>query len=174
MIHSLLTKSRVFRKDQSGAAMVEFAIAIPCLLLVLALIIEGTRFSYAHQTAASGLRDATRYVARIAPEDPCNTADQGAANTQLQADFGARVDEIVEFRMGTQNESVLPGGVTVTDVTPTLRCKAVDYNATGISVVEVTATLNYQFIFGGAFGFFNERRDGFAFSISDQSRIFGL
>ena len=173
MIHSMLTKARAFKSEQSGAAMVEFAIAIPCLLLVLAIIIEGTRFAYAHQAAASGLRDATRYVARIAQENPC-LAGQAAGNTQLQADFDGRVDDIVNFRFGTVNESVLPGGVTVTDVTPVLRCKAVDYSTTDISVVEITATLEYEFIFGGAFDFFNDRRDGFAFSISDQSRIFGL
>lgn len=174
MIRLLTQKTRAFAKEQSGAAMVEFAIALPILLLVLAIIIEGTRFAYAHQAAASGLRDASRYVSRVAAQDPCDTVDQAAANTALQTQFGTRVSEIVQYRMGTQGETVLPGGITVTSVTPSLICKTVDYNGNGISVVEVTATLNVQLIFGGVFGIFNERRDGFTTSISDQSRIFGI
>jgi Flp pilus assembly protein TadG len=63
-----------FRSNQSGAALVEFAILLPLMFATFALIVEGGRLFWSYQNAITGVRDATRYVARVAPTDLCSAA----------------------------------------------------------------------------------------------------
>ena len=174
MIRTFIEKTRSFKEDKSGAAMVEFAIALPILLLVLAIIVEGSRIAYAHQAAASGVRDASRYIARLASDTVCDTADVAGANTALQTQFGTEATNIVSARLGDPTEAVLPGGVTIQSVTPALRCRAVDYSTADVSVVEVTVTLEIEFIFGGVFDIFGDELEPLTTQIADQSRVFGI
>ncbi|AML52377.1 TadE/TadG family type IV pilus assembly protein [Falsihalocynthiibacter arcticus] len=62
-----------FRRDERGTALVELAISLPFALLVFGMIIEGSRMLWAYQSAAAGVRDATRYLARIVPRDICTS-----------------------------------------------------------------------------------------------------
>ena len=61
--HHLL---RLARNDD-GVAIVEFAIALPMMLLVFAVIIEGSRLMIAYQSTIAGVRDATRYLSSVLP-----------------------------------------------------------------------------------------------------------
>ena len=111
MIRRVCDTLVAFRKANSGAALVEFAICLPLLLLVMAIIVEGTRITWTYQAAASGVRDATRMIARLAPDDICT----GTANI---GDFKTEATDIVQLRAGTTDEQILPTGVLVLDVTP--------------------------------------------------------
>ena len=160
-----------FLEDRSGAAMVEFAIALPLLLLVLAVVVEGSRIGWTHQAAASGVRDASRFIARIAESNICNDA---AAQSTFTDDYATDASDIVTLRVGSADEQILPGGVNVISVTPTVRCEAVTYNASGIPIVEVRARLEIEFPFGGVFDLFGDPLEPLTTEISDQSRIFGI
>ncbi|MCB2131090.1 MAG: pilus assembly protein, partial [Rhodobacteraceae bacterium] len=52
---------RLLRRDD-GAILVEFALALPILLIFFAVIVEGTRMMKNYHTAISGVRDATRFM----------------------------------------------------------------------------------------------------------------
>ena len=59
-------------RSESGAAVVEFAILLPLMLVVFGLIAEGGRLFWSYQNAITGVRDTTRHLARIAPADLCS------------------------------------------------------------------------------------------------------
>ena len=156
------------RTANSGAAMVEFAICLPLLLLVMAIIVEGTRITWTYQAAASGVRDATRMIARLAPDDICT----GTANI---GDFKTEATDIVQLRAGTAGEQILPTGVLVLDVTPSLNCVDVDYSTVDVAVVEIRATIQIAFPFGGVFALVGgELLDPITTQIADQTRVYGI
>ena len=66
-----------FRQSEAGATAVEFAILLPVMMVVFAAIVEGSRIYWNYQSAVSGVRDASRYLARITNADICG----GTANT---------------------------------------------------------------------------------------------
>ena len=70
--------------------MVEFAILLPILLLVFAVIVEGGRLMWSYQTVVAGVRDATRYVARAAPANICST---GGSLADIASDVGQQRTE---------------------------------------------------------------------------------
>ena len=172
MIHAVVDKLRTFRSDRSGAAMIEFAISLPILLLILAIVIEGSRIAWTHQAAASGVRDAARYIARLAPPTLCS--DTAANITQLETDFTGDATDIVAERVGSPDEQILPGGVVVIDVSPTIQCMNVDYSADDIPVVEVRVRLEISFPFGGVFDIFGDRLEPLVTEIWDESRVYGV
>jgi Flp pilus assembly protein TadG len=167
MIRRLVHKSRAFRDDHSGAAMVEFAISLPLLLLVIAIIVEGSRIAWTHQAAASGVRDAARYIARLAPSDICD----GAANI---LDYQTDANDIVVGRMGDPSDRILPSGVNVIQVVPDLDCADVAYSTDQVPFVEVYVDLEIEFPFGGVFGLIDEPLEPITTRIADRSRIFGI
>ena len=167
MICRPLHTLRAFRDDRSGAAMVEFAISLPFLLLVTAIVIEGSRIAWTHQAAASGVRDAVRYIARIAPSDICD-------GTVDIADYKTDATNIVAERTGSPDEQILPGGVTVLDVTPSLDCVDVDYSTVDVPVVEVRVQIQIAFPFGGVFDLFGDPLEPLTTEIADESRVFGI
>jgi Flp pilus assembly pilin Flp len=159
-------KTQKFWADRSGAAMVEFAISLPFLLLIVAIVIEGSRIAWTHQAAASGVRDAARYIARIAPIDICD----GTANI---ADYKDDATSIVALRVGSPVEQVVPGGVTVVDVTPSLECIEGDYRIEKIGIIEVRVEIEIEFPFGGVFDLFGDPLEPLTTEIADKSRVFG-
>ena len=62
---------KAFGKCDRGAVLVEFAIMLPVFLLTFAVIFEGGRMLWSYQATAAGVRDASRYLARISPETIC-------------------------------------------------------------------------------------------------------
>jgi hypothetical protein len=170
MIRSLAHRLRVFGKEHSGAAMVEFAISLPMLLLITAVVIEGSRITWTHQAVASGVRDASRYLSRISPPNLCDNATDV---DNYPTEYGAQAAEIVSARMSAPNAQVLPGGVDVISVIPSVDCVDVDYQVDDVAVVQVRARLQITFPFAGAFDFFGEPLAPWVTEISDESRIFG-
>lgn len=178
MIRSAQNFLRRFRKDASGAAILEFTIGLPLLLLVLAIIIEGSRITWIHQAAASGVRDASRYLARTQSAEICSGANFATqrATFNARADIDTRATNIVTRNVDF-SESILPNRVSVVDVDFELQCTTVTYsntNSARVPVIEVEVTLTIDFPFGGVFAFFGEPLQPLTTTISDETRMFGV
>lgn len=160
----ILSRLAAFRRGDGGAALVEFAVMLPILLLVFAVIIEGGRMMWSYQAAVSGIRDAARYLARAVPQDICSTGGSVAGYT-------AQLEDIV--RESISGDAIFPSGMSVTAVTPALTCQAGIYRISPAPVVEVTASLTITFPFAGVFALNGGSRGTINTTISDQSRVFG-
>jgi Flp pilus assembly protein TadG len=156
-----------FRRSQSGAALVEFGISLPLILIVAFGIIESMRLLWSFQAAVAGVRDATRYVARTAPENIC--ANRGSLD-----DWNARLFQIVNVSI--TGAAIFPEGVTLTGVTAALACPDdLNLRQDEVPVATVTANLTMQFPFSGVFRLAGG--DGWGTittSVVEEARIYGL
>lgn len=153
-----------FARDERGAALVEFAIILPMMLLLFAVIIEGSRMMISFQAAISGVRDATRYLSRVAPVDICSSGGSVAGySTQLQT--------IVS--QGISGNSVFPTAVTVNFVTPSFSCVAGTYRVSPAGVAQVTANVTITFPFAGLFPLTGGNLPQITTNVTDAARIFG-
>jgi len=157
------TLRRLIRND-SGAALTEFAILLPLILLIFAVIIEGGRLMWAYQSVNAGVRDAARYLARVAPADVC-------AGGSL-AGYQSTMETMV--RQSIDGNAYFPIGITVNSVTPSLSCVAGSFRVSPAPVAQVTANLTVTFPFASVFDFAGSSLGSVTTSISDQSRIFGI
>lgn len=155
---------RRFAADESGAQLVEFAIVLPVMLLVFAVIVEGARMMWSYQTVIAGVRDATRFLARVAPRNIC---DAGGDVTG----YAATLTGIV--RNASDGRSILPSGVTVTAVEPSLTCNAGTYRSDMAPIVTVRADVLVTFPFAGLFTLVGGDRPALQTSVTDQSRVYG-
>lgn len=156
-------------RDTRGAALVEFALALPILLLVFGVIVEGTRMMWSYQSAITGVRDATRYLARVVPSDICNTDPTGAS----LADHQAKLEQIVG---GDDDRNMFPSMITVDSVTPSLACEdgpTFPYRNNPAPVATVAAQMTISFPLGELFEFAGSRLPDVTTTVSDASRIFG-
>ena len=152
-----------FRKDQSGAALVEFAISLPLVLLIFACVIEGGRMVWAYQAASAGVRDAARYLARVAPRDICATGGSVAG-------YAATLKTIVEKDQA--GGSFFPTGMAVNSVTPSLSCITGSYR-NGAAIAQVSANISIAMPFSNVFTFAGQELAAVTATITDQSRIYG-
>lgn len=155
---------RRFARDESGAHLVEFAIVLPMMLLVFAVIVEGGRMMWSYQTVVGGVRDATRFLARIAPRDIC---DLGTGVEEYGETLGAII------RNANDGGAILPSGVSVTAVLPSLTCNEGDYRSDMAPIVTVRAEVEVTFPFAGLFGLVGASRPTLETSVTDQSRVYG-
>jgi len=155
---------RRFLRDDRGAALVEFALSLPLILVVFATVIEGGRMMWSYQTAAAGVRDAARYLARVVPSDICTTGGSVAGHT-------SRLTDIV--RQSINGDTLLPGGISIETVTPALRCVAGDYRVSPVPIVTVTATLTVTFPFAGIFDLAGDELNSLTAIIADENRVYG-
>ena len=154
-----------FLRDDSGAALVEFALLLPSLMLVLALSVEGGRTFWSYQTTVTGVRDAARYLSRVVGPDTClNAGSVSSWNTKL-------TDIVRKTEAGT---SLFPTGVTVSTVRATLTCTTGSYRGTKAGIATVTANLNITFPFAGVLAFVGITRGSVATQVVDQTRVLGL
>ncbi|WP_281842653.1 TadE/TadG family type IV pilus assembly protein [Sinisalibacter aestuarii] len=153
-----------FRRDERGAALVEFAIALPLVLVVFATIVEGSRLFWSYQATVAGVRDAARYVARVAATDSCSP----------EASFaGYKEDVELIVRNAMAQNSLFPSGVLVSDVEPELVCVDGDFRISPAPVAQVTATLAVTFPFAGVFALVGSSLGSITTTVTDQSRVFG-
>ncbi|WP_170786946.1 TadE/TadG family type IV pilus assembly protein [Ruegeria lacuscaerulensis] len=155
------------KRCESGAPMVEFALVMPLILLFLAVIIEGGRITWIHQSTSAGVRDASRMIARIAPLDLCETGTPGDFQ-----DLEDLATDIVETQL--DGSTVIPAGAILSDVSFACFERAGDYRLNPTSVVEVTADVRIDLIFGGIFDFFGDGVGALNFQVADQSRVYGV
>lgn len=153
-----------FARDDSGAALVEFALVLPVMLLFFALCIESGRTFWAYQAAIAGVRDATRYVGRTAPVDVC-------ANGGNIDGYQDRVTKIV--RETSDGRAIFPSSVTIDRVVPTLTCYGGNYHLALTPVATVTADMTITYPFAGIFGYFGVELPAARTSVADTGRVFG-
>ena len=157
-------KLNQYARCERGAMLVEFCMAMPVLLLFFVVIVEGGRIAWTYQSAAAGVRDAARMVARMAPDDLCTTG-AGVAN------YDPLVTQIVTNSLG--GASVIPTGATVVDVVPSLRCVSGAFRLDPSPIVEVRAEVSIDYLSGGIFGLFGDALGPLTTELADQSRVFG-
>ncbi|MEX0300880.1 MAG: TadE/TadG family type IV pilus assembly protein [Leisingera sp.] len=153
-----------FRNREDGAVLAEFAMMLPVMLLTFAVIIEGGRMMWSYQAAISGVRDAARYLARVAPQNICSA---GGSVAGYQSQLTAIVRESI------QGNTLFPASLNVTSVTPALSCHAGSYRVSPAPVVEIRANLTMTFPFSGIFTLNGSSRPVISTVIADQSRVFG-
>lgn len=153
-------------RNESGAALVEFAIVLPLLLILFASIVEGGRMMWSYQATVAGVRDAARYLARVAPLDICSS---GVAVSS----YSTTLLDIVRDAQG--GSGIFPAGITVNAVTPSLTCVTTEsLRITPSPVVQVTAELTVTFPFAAIFSAFGGSDLGtLNTTISDQHKVFG-
>lgn len=159
-------QTRRFAACECGAALVEFAIVLPILILFFAMTIEGGRMMWSYQTAAAGVRDAVRYVSRVAPVDICTTGGSLAG-------YASELQDMVETSIS--GSYIYPGGVTINSVTPTYVCVTGSYRNSPVAVARVTADITIDFPFGALFGYATgSALTGLNATLFDENRIFGI
>lgn len=152
------------KSDDRGAALVEFAILLPTLLLFFALIIEGSRTFWSYQAAIAGVRDATRFVARAEAVSVC---ENGATVARWESTVTGMV------RNTSDGARIFPPSITVTAVKPTLACIAGNFRRPVVPMVTVTATLHIDYPFAGLFRLAGLNLGPATTTIADTTRIYG-
>ena len=153
-----------FRRDEDGAALVEFGLSLPLVLVLFAAIVDGSRMLWAYQAVSAGVRDAARYVARVAPRDICTTGGSLVG-------FTARLNDIVtETAAGT---AFFPEGMAITSVTPSLTCVAGTWRDGTAPIAEVTAVIEIPMPFANVVAFAGGEITTITATVRDQSRIYG-
>ncbi|TNC59026.1 TadE/TadG family type IV pilus assembly protein, partial [Rubellimicrobium roseum] len=128
-----LSLFRRLARNEKGVALVEFAMLLPILVLLLGLTFESARIMWSYQSTIAGVRDASRYLGRMAPSNVCTAGGSLAG-------YNAQLLDIVTNRLGSTN-SVMPSGVTVTAVTSSLTCLAGTYRVSPAPVATVNASV---------------------------------
>ncbi len=158
-------RATAFHRDESGVAMVEFAIILPMLLLMFAVILEGGRMMWAYQATAAGVRDAARHLARISPETVC--VDGGNVN-------GSSAELLVMISKKSDGSGLFPPSVTIDSVQTGLRCVAGNFRVSPSAIVSVEADVTITFPFAGIFTLVGGSRPTFTATLEDEHRAFGI
>lgn len=164
---ALLERIRSFGRAEHGAALVEFGISLPLILVVSYGLIDSTRLLWSYQATIAGVRDATRYLARTAPGDIC---DAGPAI----ATFEPRLLEIVDSTIG--GDGIAPAGISITGLTATLDCvNSLNLRQPVVPVATVTADLSMEMPFTGVLTLIGGAGWGtITTAVQEQARVHGL
>lgn len=156
---------RKLLKDTAGAALVEFGVLLPSMILFFAVTVEGGRIFWGYQAAISGVRDATRYLARVAPSDICHTGGSVAIYQPILSDIvgGFEASAVPLF----------PARVEVIAVIPSVQCVAGSFRGGPIGVASVSASVQFEFPFSRMLALFGDGSPMRTAVIRDQSRIYG-
>jgi len=154
-----------FQRDESGAILVEFALVLPLMLVFFAVIGESARTFWSYQQVISGVRDASRYLARVAPLDICDTGGSLVGYT-------GSITNIV--KLDRNGSGIFPSTITVNSVTPTLTCVTGSFRNGPASIAQVSANITIDFPMGFIFDFFGDAVGSATTVVADQSRIYGI
>jgi len=161
MISAVLRK---FARKDDGAILVEFALVLPLFLMFIGISAEFGRLFWSYQSAVAGVRDASRYLARVAPIDIC-------LNGGSLAGYGATLESIVEEDLtGT---TIFPNSIVINSTAGSLTCVAGAYRIPEVPVATVTASMTITFPLAGMLSFFGTSLGTTTITITDQARIFG-
>ena len=153
-----------FLRAEDGVALLEFAVVLPMMLLVFAVIIEGSRMMLSYESAINGIRDATRFLARTVSPSLCTSGGSVAG-------YSTKLRTLVV--QGVTAYSVFPSAVTIGAVTPSYRCVTGSYRGGTVPVAQVTAAITVTFPFAGLFNLVGASRPDLTTIVTDQARVFG-
>ena len=93
----MIRKPRYLRSDDSGAALLEFSLLLPVLVVMMAFIGDISRAVYQFHVAEKGVKSAARYLARVPDVTVCaassfDTFSSNAANMAQRGSFNAQDD----------------------------------------------------------------------------------
>ena len=114
-------------------------------------------------SAIEGVRDAGRYLARIAPVDICPSGSVAGYATKLR--------DIIEDDIG--GNGLFPPLVTVNSVTPSVACVPGSYRTDPAPIATVSASLTISFPLGSIFGLFGVALTSVTTTVADSARIYG-
>jgi TadE-like protein len=173
-----------FKKREDGVALVEFAIFLPLFVLSFFVIVEFSRVFFSYQGAVVGVRDAARYLARIAPAGICE--GKGGVGGVLTGFYKVddsdvnsadSIEQIVFRNMDNEN-SALPDNVELLAVNSTYACVLAPpgkYRQLEVPVAQVSADIRITLPLVGIL-----ELNGLPLiapithTVTDQSRIFGV
>jgi Flp pilus assembly pilin Flp len=158
---------RRFRRSEDGVAVVEFVLCVPLMILILAIVMEFGRLFLGYQSTVSGVRNASRYLARVAPIDICDTGGTGGSLSTYETLLQAMIEK------DRQANIVLPTKFTVTKVDATYICAVGTYRISPAPVATVAAQITVEFPFGFMFSLFGTPLGTLSTAVSDTSRILG-
>lgn len=153
-----------FKRSESGVAVLEFVIVMPMTFLLFALLLDFGRIFWGYQSVIAGVRDATRYLARVAPVDICVT---GGSLSSFEPTL---LNIVAESAQGT---SVLPGGFRVNSVDADFTCFTGAYRTSPAAVASVTANIDVEFMLGRWFGIAGDELGAFSATVTDASKVYG-
>ncbi len=156
-----------FWRREDGAVLVEFAISLPLILILAFLTVESMRLFWSYQAAIAGVRDATRYLARVAPSDLCTSGGNVTG-------YASQLETIVETTIG--GAALFPAGVTVTSLTSSHTCVttlALRQASVPVATVSVDVSITMPFsqilqVIGGV------PAATLNTTVRDQARVYGL
>ena len=159
-------RSRFWRREE-GAILVEFAISLPMILILAMLSVESMRLFWSYQAAIAGVRDATRYLARIAPADLCTT---GGSVTGYASQLRGIVETTID------RTALFPAGVTVTSLTSTHACiNSLALRQASVPVATVSANVSITMPFSQILRVIGANPSAtINTTVRDQARVYGL
>lgn len=165
--HALRRGCWQFWRREEGAVLVEFAITLPLILILAFLSVESMRLFWSYQAAIAGVRDATRYLARVAPADLCTSGG-------VVTGYATQLKGIVETTIS--GAALFPAGVRVTSLTATHTCVtslALRQASVPVATVSANVSITMPFsqilrIIGGA------PAATLTTTVRDQARVYGL
>ena len=125
-------------RDAEGSVLVEATVLMPMLVTLMLGLFEFSWYFHKQQLVESGVRDAARYLARVAPEgtNPCTLT--------TPVDFAARARNIAVTGLATGGTARVPGW---TSGNVTLSCAAFSNSGAayegGATIYLITATTNF-------------------------------
>jgi Flp pilus assembly protein TadG len=157
---------RFIRRDDGGA-LVEFAISLPLILILAFLTVESMRLFWSYQAAIAGVRDATRYLARIAPDDICTAGGSVSG-------YASQLESIVETTI--TGASLFTSGVSVTSLTPALTCvTGLGLRQASVPVATVSANVSISMPFSQILRIVGGTPAAtINTTVRDQARVYGL
>lgn len=161
-----LCRGRFWRREE-GAILVEFAVSLPLILILALLSVESMRLFWSYQAVIAGVRDATRYLARIAPADLCTT---GGSVTG----YATQLETIVETTIA--GSALFPAGVTVTSLTPSHTCvTSLSLRQASVPVATVSANVSITMPFSQILRVIGAAPVAVInTTVRDQARVYGL
>lgn len=171
-----------FRREEEGVALVEFALFLPLFLLAFFTIVEFSRLFFSYQGALTGVRDATRYMARTLSSETCEGLAGGTKVNLTREETpgpGNIYYNIVLRNMDTELAQVLPVNVELLYVQPAYFCvegAAPDsYRQLRVPMAEIEARFRVTLPLVGILELNGQPIiDPIEHSVVDQSRIYGL
>lgn len=182
-MRSLRSTLSQFRKSEDGVALVEFALFLPLFLLSLFVIVEFSRVFFSYQGAIVGVRDAARYMARVAPEGICVGASDGTGGVLTFSNPDGNGGSVsasyaIVYRNMENESNVLPTNVEILNVVSTYVCEVPapgTYRQDEVPVAQVSADIRITLPLVGILELNGQPLiPPITHTITDRSRIFGV